>query len=149
VNRVVTVKVEGVTDLQARLDRLPREIVRRILRRALAAGAEVWKREMELRVARLTGFLAQHIGVKITVRGDQLAGTAAVGPLKQNYPERIPKTHGRGSTISAASVARFLEFGTRKMRALPFIRQAFEARKDEALAQFIREAKAGLDESVH
>jgi HK97 gp10 family phage protein len=143
---VVTVKITGLSELQARLEQVPRNIARGVLRRGLRA-AEVWKREMELRVARLTGFLALHIGMRVTVRGDELAGSAIVGPLKADYPQRIPKQRGRGSTISAATVARFLEFGTRKMRARPFIRQSFEARKDEVLAHFIREAKAGFDES--
>jgi HK97 gp10 family phage protein len=152
----ITLKVEGLKELQQKLDELPLKLARRILRRALGAAANVWKREMELRAPRIAqalygapeGYLAAHIGLRVSIRGDELSGTAAVGPTKDAYPLRIPKRGGRGSTVTVAMVARFLEFGTRKMAAKPFIRQSFEAKKDDALEQFIDGAKVGFNEAV-
>jgi hypothetical protein len=80
---------------------------------------------MRQRVRRSTGFLAKQIGMRVSLTRDEYAGTASVGPLKVNYPLVIrqailPATARKASrarmrvTISAAaSVARFLEFGTR------------------------------------
>ena len=38
----------------------------------------------------------------------------------------------------------FLEFGTEKMRARPFLRPAFEQRKEDALNVIVNEMQAGL-----
>lgn len=142
---VISVQVQGLADLEAKLESVPLKIAQAILRRAVKAGAEVFRGEMQSRVHRATGFLAAHIGVRTSTRG--LAGTALIGAQTINYPTR-PSKRGPGQTISAATVARFLEFGTRKMHAFPFVRQAFESRKQDALGVFITEAKAGFQEGT-
>lgn len=40
---------------------------------------------------------------------------------------------------------RFLEFGTEKQAAQPFMRPAFEAKKESALARFIEHLKRGIE----
>jgi HK97 gp10 family phage protein len=144
---VVSVNVRGLDELEAKLAQMAPKIGRSVIRRGLKAGAQVFLEEMQARAARLTGFLREHIGMKIKMRAEDLAGTAMVGPLKVDYPQRQGK-RGKGSTISAASVARFLEFGTSKMRARPFIRQSFEVKKGAALDAFVSEAKAGYEDAV-
>jgi len=52
--------------------------------------------------------------------------------------EPSPRQKKQAGRISVAAVARFLEFGTSKMAARPFITQAFESTK-EACMQIIRE----------
>jgi HK97 gp10 family phage protein len=143
---LVSVQVQGLAELEAKLESVPLKIARAILRRAVKAGGEIFRAEMQARVNRLTGFLAAHIGIRLSTRG--LSGTARVGPQVINYPIRPSKRPGRGRTITAASVGRFLEFGTRKMAKRPFIRQAFETKKEQALDVFVREAKAGFDEGA-
>jgi HK97 gp10 family phage protein len=155
----IAVKVEGLAELQAKFDQTPKKLARAIMRRALTASAEVLRREMIDRVRRHTGFLAEHMGLKLRLARDELAGTASVGPLQDPYPfvERPAETPSRSrkpvharqhKTITAATVARFLEFGTRKMPMFPFIRQSFESRKDAALDAFVAEARNRFDEVV-
>lgn len=42
---------------------------------------------------------------------------------------------------------RFVEFGTKKMAAEPFLRPAFEAKKEEALAKFEATLKGAIDKA--
>src|SRR5215469_16532844 len=155
----VSVKIDGLAELQARFDQTPKKLARAVMRRALTASANVLKAEMIDRVRRHTGFLAEHIGMKLRLSRDELAGSASVGPLQDPYPfhERPAETPARSrrpiharqhKTITAATVARFLEFGTRKMPMYPFIRQSFESGKDSALTAFTTEAQARFEESV-
>lgn len=133
----VTVQITGLDKIEDALERAPITSSRRIMRTGLAAAAFIWEREMEARVqqgwhhdkskggAHEFAFLAQHIETKVTVKSD-LEGTAAVGPARSGY------------------WAGFLEFGTSKMRAYPFIRASFESRKEDVLDEFIVETKAAL-----
>lgn len=146
-------KISGLKELQDKLDRLPRQAAKECIRTGLKAGAFLWEQDMQFRVRKHTGFLAQHIAARITIRGDELAGVAAVGPEKTDYPDRgggYRKKTIKGrlrnvGRIAASHVAAFLEFGTRKMPAQPFIRPAFEDRKQEVLDEFVIETKAALD----
>lgn len=157
----VTVKVEGFAELERAFRTAPPKIARSILRRAMRPAATVFRDEMVARARRRTGFLADHIGMRISMSSDELAATARVGPDRTAYPlaefaaflksqglkagrGTISKMFSRGTTV--AMVARFLEFGTRKMHAFPFIRQAFESRKIAALDTFTAAAKAGFEE---
>ena len=158
-DRFVDVRVEGLDELTRRFDQVPPKIAKAIMRRALKASAQVFLNAMQQEVRRRTGFLAAHLGLKIRLTRDEYGGTASVGALKTNYPlnmrgATLPATGDRPNrsrvttTISAASVARFLEFGTRKMPAFPFIRRSFEAEKSAALDTFVTAAKAGFQEGA-
>jgi HK97 gp10 family phage protein len=132
----VTVKFVGGEQLQETLKRLPLNIARRLLREAILKAVGLWKEEMELRApklentrfavkakyVRLVDDLSRNIGVKLTVNSD-LEGFAQVGPSRRTF------------------WAIFLEFGTKKMRAMPFIVPAYEAMKEAVLAQFVREGQ--------
>jgi hypothetical protein len=48
------------------------------------------------------------------------------------------------SKVTAAMVGRFLEFGTKKMQAHPWITRAWESSKDAALARIIDKLKEQL-----
>jgi len=138
--RVVEVKIEGANELFEQLEARPAKIAKAIIRNCLRKAGGIWRGEMKARVARgwhvfqssakgrsrEWGFLAGHIGMKVSVRGDELEGTCSVGPVKKGF------------------WALFLEFGTANMAAQPFIRPAFEARKQEVLDKFISSAKEEL-----
>jgi HK97 gp10 family phage protein len=158
-DKFVDVRVEGLDELTRRFDTVPPKIAKAIIRRALKASAQVFLSAMIGEVRRRTGFLAAHLGLRVRLTRDEYGGTASVGALKVNYPldtrgAQLPTT-GRppnrsriSTTISADAVARFLEFGTRKMPAFPFIRRSFESEKSTALATFVSAAKAGFQEGA-
>ncbi|HZP33967.1 MAG TPA: HK97-gp10 family putative phage morphogenesis protein [Candidatus Acidoferrales bacterium] len=137
---VTEFEVTGFDELQAKLNDLPLRASRRILRYGLLAAVEIWRREMEatarrgihvFRVAgkpvdKVFGYVAGHIGVKAKVNSD-LEGSASVGPVKKGF------------------WSMFMEFGTHRMGAMPFIRQAFESRQADVLEEFKIEISAALD----
>ncbi|HEX4381242.1 MAG TPA: HK97-gp10 family putative phage morphogenesis protein [Candidatus Acidoferrum sp.] len=141
---IVSVKISGLEELADALERKPLAAAKAVVRKCLRASARVFWQEMRQRVrrgwhvfeskgsgrSREFGFLADHIGIKIRVRGDELGGTAQVGPVKKGYWEL------------------FLEFGTRKMAAIPFIRPAFESRKQDALDKYISTARESLKQDM-
>lgn len=143
---VVTIKVTGAEELLHNIETLPPKIAKAIIRRSILGSIKIWQREMQSSVSRDTGFLADHIAIRSSVKNRDLTGIGRVGPVKIDYPRRVPKRGGKGRTISAAAVARYLEFGTRKMRARPFIRQAFETRKSAVLEAFITAARDAFDQ---
>ena len=135
---VVEFKITGMAEIEDALERAPLRVSRRVLRTGLLAAAFVWAREMEARARQgwhhgkgkhtehQFGVLARSIVTRASVKSD-LEGSVRVGPAKGTF----------------WSV--FLEFGTSKMRAFPFIRTAFETRKQDVLSEFEIETKAALE----
>jgi HK97 gp10 family phage protein len=140
VSNVVEVKIEGGKELFEALENRPPATAKAIIRKALTKAAGIWRGEMKLRVAqgwhvfastkrgrsREWGFLYQHMGMKTSVRGDELEGTCQVGPVKKGF------------------WALFLEFGTSRQAPQPFIRKSFDSKKDEVLDTFTSEARLEL-----
>lgn len=148
-------KVEGLAELQRRLEELPRKAGREIMRKGLKSAAGLWREEMVRRVVRgwhvwatgqrkykgqkLSGrsreyaVLSKTIGMKLKLQSDELAGTIAVGPAR----------------ISFWSL--FLEFGTRggtiggPMAPQPFIRPTFDSAGQKVAANFKETITAELD----
>ena len=140
---VIWVKVSGLDELQKKLrDELPKR-AKQILKDALFAAAQVIKNEMMTLAPRRTGFLAEHIDVKLSARGGELAASAFIGPNgRVMYREQTGK--GKVWIRKAVTVARWLEFGTSKMAAHPFMTTAFETKKQGALDVIIGMLKTGL-----
>lgn len=141
----ISVRVEG-EELFEKLEHLPLRVAKAIIRSAVRAGAEVFRQEMKARAprgwhvfrrtsykgqkykgrSREFGVLSRAIVMSISTRGDELEGTAKIGPNKKAF------------------WGLFEEFGTKFARARPFIRAAFEAVKERALAAFISKTKEEL-----
>lgn len=129
----VKIELTGFKDLQELLEKMPLRIARRLLRNAILDAVNVWKEEIQLRAPKLSQdkqtkskksarrafWLSDHILAKVSVDSD-LEAVARVGPAK------------------SAFYAGWLEFGTQKMRAKPFIIPAFEAMKEVVLARFVK-----------
>jgi HK97 gp10 family phage protein len=163
---IVTVNIKGLAELQKKLEeQLPKD-ARLALRIALAAGGGDVKRAMhdaapEEEGGQSTGFLKKHINVKTRLSNNGMTGRAFIGPSADAfYPARKGKEGsvtfrtrlGRKITffskhaggVTAAMVARWLEFGTRKMHARPFMTEAWEKSKASALAHIIAKLKEQL-----
>jgi HK97 gp10 family phage protein len=137
----LTVKLVGMEELQRKLETMPRAIARRLLRDAILSAATLWKDEMKLRAPKLyedkigkggkryrkAFFLSDTIQVKVAVNGD-LEAVAKIGPERKAF------------------YSTFLEFGTKKMRAQPFIRAAYESMKNAVLARFVEEGRKIVEE---
>jgi HK97 gp10 family phage protein len=141
----VEIHIEGLDELQANLERLGTETAKRLLGAALKDNANMVRDAIVEAAPRDTGFLADHFDVKLRAEREDIAATAFIGPSKRNYPYRgetfkfLKKKFGR--TVAVASVARFLEFGTHKMAARPFMRPAWERIREVVLDNFIKEMR--------
>lgn len=157
----ITITITGLKELQEKLERLPPKAARRAIVEGLMASG-IWAAEMRAKVKRYSGpdpsipvgYLAEHIGIRKRVAGNGFSGTADVGPEKIDYPDRAggfrTKKDKRGRNksvgrIRVSSVAAFLEFGTRRSQAFPFIRASFEIGKQSVLDKFIDDVKSALE----
>ena len=130
--------VSGLKELQAAMKELPVNIARNVLRGAVNAGATVIREEAKTRAPVYSGSpvkgqappgtLKRALYQKqIREKSSALLQTFFVG-VRQG---RSAKKTNKGSID--AWYARFLEFGTSKMAAKPFMRPAFEAKKEAAV----------------
>lgn len=142
----VTVNITGLDELQRKLESLGPEITRPILQTTLREAGELVQEAIVADAPRDTGFLAEHFRVRVRVQKEDIQGAAFIGPAPHaDYPNRdggfrqklekgLERAVGR---ISVASVTRYLEFGTRKMSANPFMSRAWETVKERALDKII------------
>ncbi len=135
-----TFKIEGLAELGKALRELPERVARNGLRVSVYAGAKVVRDEARARAPKA----AQSLGPN-----QPPPGTLKRSVIMKHIPELSSLTrqtffvtvrHGKkyrkqgkkGNLSQDAWYWRFVEFGTRKMRARPFLRPALEAKRREA-----------------
>ena len=135
------IEIKGLRELDKRLKQFPQRIQNRILRGAFAAGARVIQREAKARApiadrATPKAFRGQ-LRANIVVRSKRSPkGAIAYVTLRQK---------GKAGNPDNAYYGRFVEFGTSKMAAQPFMRPAFEAKHREALDRIKRQLARGIE----
>lgn len=133
--------IAGLRELQQALKELPQNIAKNVLRGAVNAGASVIKKEAASRAPVYTGSVTAGHPPPGTLRravyqksirelSNNVKQTAFVGVRKG---KQFQKQGKKGNLSQDAFYARFVEFGTSKMPAQPFIRPAFEAKKNDAV----------------
>lgn len=153
----VDLKLEGLDGVLETLKSLPPEVVSKRggpVRRALRKGAlvilkaekaalqAVTSNATESGKIESTGFLLKNLVVR---RGRPPAGEN--GELYIVRPSR--KTYQRqGAKVSTTETARFLEYGTSKQPAEPWIRPAFEASAENAIRTVERELLADIQRVI-
>lgn len=153
----VEFQVQGLAELRAKLTGLAPKLQNNLVRGALRAGAAVIAEEARNRAPMHTGQLKASIRVSTRVingrpvalvkAGDRYRVFAGKGRATKNPYRSI----GASGCVNyhAAFYAHFIEFGTSKMAAKPFLRPAFEAKKEpavEAFAEYLRQRLAQLVE---
>lgn len=157
-----TVKVEGLQDIIARLDALPGELTAKgaggpLLVALRRLGSRIQK-DAQSRVPVKTGTLRENI---ITTRlpkkrrkeGQEAVEVTVRYKVKKKYVDnarnrKLGRVGGEYRTRGPLEYARFLEFGTSKMRARPFLTTAFEANKAQMPELFAKEMAKSIDEAV-
>lgn len=156
----VDMNVTGLDGVLEVLQQLPPEVVSTRggpVVRALRKAAVVIKEQAQATVVRRTGALANALMVS---RGRRLAGGAKgeryivwMGKFRRKYAN-TRKNRNAGLVGKRYEVdgpqfyGRFLEYGTSKMSAKPFLRPAVAARGQQAINVFERELRAGVDAVV-
>ena len=155
-----TVQVEGLGELLRRMEALPKEITGKNggpVRRALGRAARLVRDEVRTNAPRRSGNLVANI-IAARVRDDRPAGVAerfvvSVRGKRQRYANtqenrrsgRVGKTYQRDGD---AFYWKFIEFGTARLAARPFIQPSFAARANDAIQEFARALGTDLDKIV-
>jgi HK97 gp10 family phage protein len=152
---MATVKITGLDGVLDTLKQLPPEIVSKRggpVKSALRKGALVILREAKLNLARST----ESLGEDDTSTGllqKSLVATRGKPPPGENgerYLIRVKrnKYQRRGQTVTTQQTARFLEYGTEKQPAEPWLRPAFNATAQQAISTAVNELRKGIDRVV-
>lgn len=155
-----TVQVEGLGELLKRLEALPRELSGKRggpVRKALGRAARLVRDEVKRNAPRKTGKLQANI-IAALFNKERPAGVSeryvvSVRGRKAKYANtasnrragRVGKTYQKDGD---AFYWKFLEFGTSKMPARPFIQPAFAASAGKALREFEKTLGVEIDRVV-
>lgn len=156
-----TIKVEGLDDIVARLRALPTAISGKNggpVRKALAKAAQLVRDDARNHApVGETGMLKENI-IMYRDRNPQDIGATEhyrVGVRKIKLTRKVKnllrKVARAGTSIKIAEDVyywRFVEFGTSKMKARPFLRPAFDNNKGAINDTFIETLSAGIDKAV-
>jgi HK97 gp10 family phage protein len=105
------VSIQGIQELDKKLREMPFRLKGHSLRKAVEKGADVLEREMIVRAKRRSGNLAMNIETgKSRVRKDGSVAEVSVGPNKKAW------------------YGRWVELGSRFMKAQPFMRPALRSK---------------------
>jgi HK97 gp10 family phage protein len=138
----IEVHVEGLEELGKTMDKIPLKFAQNIQRAALHAVGDVFAAEMEALAPVAPeashpesepGELRNSIGFVVRLGRDLNDSVAKIGPLYDKA-----KYSGNKRTHSPGVYGKFVEYGTRLMRARPFMRPAFEARKEQAVQVYAK-----------
>jgi len=135
-----TFKIEGLAELGKALRELPERVARNGLRVSVYAGAKVVRDEARARAPKAAqslgpnqpppGTLKRSVIMKHIPELSSL--TRQTFFVTVRYGKKYRKQGKKGNLSQDAWYWRFVEFGTRKMRARPFLRPALEAKRSEA-----------------
>lgn len=120
----------GFKELAEAMQALPQRVATNALRRSVAAGARVIRDEAKMRAPVDTGEMRRDIKIKRERVAAGLSARYSVFVLSG----KASRIAGKARNVDKNSFYwRFIEFGTAKMSAKPFMRPAFEAKKTEAV----------------
>lgn len=150
------VHVQGLKELNDALKQLPERIAKNALRAGVYAGAKVIRDEAKMKAPRYTGPVSQ---------GHPPPGTLKRSIIMKHIPEQSGlyrqtfyvtvrsgkqyRNQGKKGNLSQdAYYWRWVEFGTAKMSAKPFLRPAFEGQKTGALDAIKNKLAARIEEEA-
>ncbi|WP_447871161.1 HK97-gp10 family putative phage morphogenesis protein [Serratia fonticola] len=135
----------GLLDISKDLELLSKAENRNVLRQATRAGANVLRDEVKARAPKKTGKLARNV-VAVNMRAKDGGAVAGV-----HIRGRNPRTGNSDNSMKASNPKnafywRFIELGTSKMAAVPFIRPSYDAKESEAAEAVFAKANEAIDQ---
>lgn len=139
-----SIKIHGAAEIRRAMQELPKRVDQKMLNEGLLAGARLVRDEAKQRVPllkvpdprRVRGAIRRAI-VAGRVRPERYAATVLVRvrKLTKGQVARWKKKSGKAGAANPADPFYwwFVERGTSKMAAQPFMRGAFEGRKEQAV----------------
>ncbi|MCU1052099.1 HK97 gp10 family phage protein [Stenotrophomonas maltophilia] len=155
--------IQGLDGLLRSLREAPKAIQGRAVQAGMRKGGNVIRDDARRRAPKASGFMASQIVTRrASTKSRQRAGvgqggeyfTVGVKSGRRRKYANTKRNQRRGRTGKTyvdrgwAYYWRFLEFGTKKMRASPFLTSAGEAKGPEAAQVVIDETWAALDKQL-
>ena len=149
-------QMTGLAELQRKLRDLAPKVAAKAVGDSLRVGSKLILKAMQNAAPhssdQSTGFLPKHLGIRIGIYSASQLGVAYIGPEGRidypkhgTYVERLIRGKIRKTgRVAVATVARFLEFGTTKMSARPFMTRSFISVTPAVMAAVVAELQAGL-----
>jgi len=147
-----TVQLLGLTGVLEALEALPPEVVSKAggpVKLSLKRAAEVLRAEAIANVNKIvqdpnanglpsdsTGLLAANI---VATRGKALRGPEKGEQYRVRIRRKAYQVEGDAKPVNTIQVGRLLEYGTEKRQPMPWLRTAFDAKKNEATQVFVSE----------
>lgn len=154
----LNITVTGLRELLAEMQVLPEKIQGKAMRHALHAGAKVVKEAARNHHPWQddTGFLRSAIVQFNAKKSDHpYSEQVRIGVLKRRskrpskqFAAARSRKQRKQKAIGVPYYWRFLEFGTSRMSAKPFMRPAFESNKSQALELINATMRAEIDRAV-
>ncbi len=154
-DEMMHMRVEGLSDIEQLLKKLPKANQRKIKRGALRAGSRVVVKAQRENIDRIPNErlgqsgkrrFKKSVGV-VTSKSRRHEASVYVGPRYSGVKHIAPDAH----LFEFGTEDRFTEAGARRgrIKATPFVRPAWDAEKAEAVDQIRRELlERTLDEAV-
>ena len=136
----ITLSITGLPDLQADFARLARATGNKVARAAVMAGAKVARDKARQAAPVRTGALRKGI-IAVSVKQRDTPGEAAAGVRVRSPGKKSKKT-------VVPFYWKFIELGTSKLRAAPFIRPSWDgnlAQIEQAVSDTLA---AGIDKAI-
>jgi len=136
---MLVVKVEGLAELEKRMRELEPKLAKAALRSAVNAGSQVIKKEAKALAPVNTGRLARKAIYVARSRGESHSH-------RETYKVGVRLGRKEAQKGMDAFYWWYLEYGTKFISARPFMRPAFEKKKNEAFEAIKKKLKEKLDQ---
>lgn len=135
------IRIDGLDALKRALDELPKRTANKHLRAAVASGARVIRDAAKTKAPVYTGPVSQGHPPPGTLKRSIVAkfikekstNTKQVYYVTARRGKQYQKQGKKGNLSQDAFYAHMVEFGTVKMSPRPFLRPAFDTKKDDAV----------------
>ncbi len=127
--------ITGLAELLVRLRQLPEKMQTHVVRGAVASGAAIIKNEAMLRAPYYSGQVGKNHPAPGTLRNAiyQARLTTESSPTNETWLVSVRKGNKAAEKGMDAYYATWVEYGTVKMSARPYMRPAFESKKSAAV----------------
>ena len=148
-----TMKIDGLPEVLRKLRALPQAAQDKCIKGAVAAGAAVIRDEASLRAPEYSGQVGRNHSPPGTLKKAvyRFRLTAECTPNIERWLVSVRKgraAQGLKAGNLDAYYATWVEYGTQKMSARPYMRPAFEAKKQEAVDTMASYVAAHLPQAV-
>jgi HK97 gp10 family phage protein len=148
-------RIEGLQELDRQLRALPERVAGNALATAVSAGARVIRNEAIARAPVDTGALKSQIFIKRLRSSSQSEKTSLIGVrgglAKYANTKKNIRSGKAGQTYKTDGKTfywKFIELGTSKMPAKPFLRPAFDTKEQDAVSAITEKLDQRIQKAI-